>query len=87
MSGRLMKSTADITNKSMPSRPGKRPGERNCMKFYFYDRSGKAREMDMEEVREHLSVNQIEDAIAAKIADPQEEVSYMTVGGYIAVEF
>lgn len=59
------------------------------MKFYFYDRirNGKPREMKMDEVRQHLSLNQIEDAIAAKEADPLEEVSYMTRGGYIVIDF
>ena len=59
------------------------------MKFYFYDRirNGEAREMKMDEVRQHLSLNQIEDGIAAKKADPLEEVSYMTRGGYIVIDF
>ena len=59
------------------------------MKFYFYDRirNGNPREMKMDEVRQHLSLNQIEDAIAAKEEDPLEEVSYMTRGGYIVVDF
>ena len=42
--------------------------------------------MKMSEVREHLSDLQIEDAKDAKRNDPCEEVSYMTVGGYIVVE-
>lgn len=59
------------------------------MKFYFYDRirNGKAQEMSTEEVHQHLTQNQIDDAIEAKKADPLEEVSYMTVGGYIVVDF
>lgn len=59
------------------------------MKFYFYDRirNGEAREMKMAEVREHLSLRQIEDGIAAKEEDPLEEVSYMTRGGYIVIDF
>ena len=59
------------------------------LKFYFYDRirDGEAREMNMDEVRQHLSIQQIEDAIDAKEADPNEEVSYMTRGGYIVVDF
>lgn len=59
------------------------------MKFYFYDRirNGKAREMQMEEVQQHLSQRQIDDAIEAKRADPLEEVSYMTLGGFIVVDF
>lgn len=61
----------------------------NHMKFYFYDRirNGKAREMQMEEVQQHLSQSQIDDAIEAKRADPLEEVSYMTSGGFIVVDF
>lgn len=59
------------------------------MKFYFYDRirNGKAQEMSTEEVHQHLTQNQIDDAIEVKKADPLEEVSYMTVGGYIVVDF
>lgn len=57
------------------------------MKFYFYSNYGERRELTDEEVRMHLSQNQIEDAIAAKIADPLEEVSYMTVCGTIHCEF
>ena len=59
------------------------------MKFYFYDRirNGKPREMKMDEVRQHLSTKQIDDAIDAKKADPLEEVSYMTRGGYIVIDF
>lgn len=59
------------------------------MKFYFYDRirNGKAREMKMEEVQQHLSQSQIDEGIDAKKTDPLEEVSYMTVGGYIVIDF
>ena len=59
------------------------------MKFYFYDRirNGKTREMQMEEVQQHLSQQQIDDAIEAKREDPLEEVSYMTRGGFIVVDF
>ena len=59
------------------------------MKFYFYDRirNGKAREMQMDEVRQHLAQQQIDDAIEAKREDPLEEVSYMTRGGFIVVDF
>ena len=59
------------------------------MKFYFYDRirNGEAREMKMDEVRQHLSQCQINEGIEVKKADPLEEVSYMTVGGYIVVDF
>lgn len=59
------------------------------MKFYFYDRirNGRPREMKMDEVQEHLSPAQIDAAVAAKKEDPNEEVSYMTSGGYIVVDF
>ena len=59
------------------------------MKFYFYDRirNGKAREMQMEEVQQHLSQSQIDEGIDAKKTDPLEGVSYMTVGGYIVIDF
>lgn len=57
------------------------------MNFYFYDKTGKNRKMDMSEVQEHLSDCQIEDAIQAKRENPNEEVSYTTVGGMIVVEF
>lgn len=59
------------------------------MKFYFYDRirNGSPREMKKNEVQEHLSPAQIEAAIAVKKEDPNEEVSYMTRGGYIVIDF
>ena len=57
------------------------------MKFYFQNRQGERRELTEEEVREHMSEYQIGEAIQAKKADPCEEVSYMTVGGYIIVDF
>jgi hypothetical protein len=57
------------------------------MKFYFQDKQGNRREIDREELREHMSEYNIREAIAAKQADPNEEVSYMTVGGFIIVEF
>jgi hypothetical protein len=34
-----------------------------------------------------MSEYNIQEAIAAKQADPQEEVSYMTVGGFIVCDF
>lgn len=43
--------------------------------------------MTMDEVHQHLSEGQIREAIEAKQADPNEEVSYMTVGGYIICDF
>lgn len=58
------------------------------MKFYYQSRDGKTRRvLTDEEVREHLSEAQIEDALDAKYADPDEEVSYMTRGGFIVLEF
>ena len=57
------------------------------MKFYFYGKNGCHREMTDEEVHQHLTTGQIEDSINAKKADPLEEVSYMTVGGFIVVDF
>lgn len=57
------------------------------MKFYFQDKRGNRRELDQDELREHMSEYNIREAIEAKQADPLEEVSYMTVGGFIIVEF
>ena len=57
------------------------------MKFYFVTKDGKRRRMKMSEVREHMGEYQIQEAKDAKRADPNEEVSYMTIGGYIIVEF
>lgn len=56
------------------------------MKFYFQDYKGNRRELSWEELREHMSEYQISEAAEAKQADPLEEVSYMTVGGFIVVE-
>lgn len=55
-------------------------------KFYFQDKQGNRRELDQEELREHMSEYNIREAIAAKRADPQEEVSYMTVDGFIVLD-
>ena len=57
------------------------------MRFYFQDKHGNRRELTEDEVLEHMSPYQVSEAIEAKQADPQEEVSYMTVGGFIIVEF
>ena len=57
------------------------------MKFYFQDNHGNRRELTMDEVHEHMSEYQIGEALDAKRSDPNEEVSYMTVGGYIVVDF
>lgn len=56
------------------------------MKFYFQDYQGNRKELTEDEVREHMSAYQITEAVEAKQADPLEEVSYMTVGGFIVVE-
>lgn len=56
------------------------------MKFYFQDKQGNRRELSPEELREHMSEYQIGEALEAKRADPLEEVSYMTVGGFIVVD-
>lgn len=53
------------------------------MKYYFQNRNGFRKQITMDEVKEHLSAAQIMDAIDAKREDPNEEVSYMTVGGFI----
>lgn len=53
-------------------------------KFYFVSNDGKERRaLSDEELREHMSAYQIGEAKEAKRNDPEEEVSYMTVGGYI----
>lgn len=56
------------------------------MRFYFQDRQGNRKELTDEEVLEHMTPYQVREAIEAKQADPLEEVSYMTVGGFIIVE-
>lgn len=57
------------------------------MKFYLQTSDGNRRELTMDEVHEHMSQYQINEALDAKRNDPNEEVSYMTVGGYIVVDF
>lgn len=56
------------------------------MKFYFQDEHGNRRELSPEELLEHMSEYQIREAIEAKCADLLEEVSYMTVGGFIVLD-
>lgn len=56
------------------------------MKFYFDKHNGETKRLSKEELREHMSEYNIKEATAAKKADPAEEVSYMTVGGFIRVE-
>lgn len=53
------------------------------MRFIFYTKDGKTRELTPEEVLEHMTPYQVSEAIEAKKEDPGEEVSYMTVGGFI----
>lgn len=56
-------------------------------KFYFQSKDGLTyRELSEDEVREHLSAYQIAEALEAKRNDPDEEVAYMTVGGYIVLD-
>ena len=56
-------------------------------KFYFQSKDGTIyRELSHEELREHMSEYQISEALEAKQADPLEEVSYMTVGGFIVLD-
>lgn len=57
------------------------------MRYWFIDKSGNRRELNYGEVLEHLSPCQIKDGELAKIADPMEEVTYMTVGGMIEIGF
>lgn len=56
------------------------------MKFYFDKNDGTSQKLTDEELREHMSEYNIYEATEAKKADPLEEVSYMTVGGFIRVE-
>lgn len=56
------------------------------MKFIYYKTTVEPITLTEEQVREHLSEHQIEEGIRAKQSDPNEEVSYMTVGGYIGIE-
>ena len=65
------------------------------MKFYFYDRirNGSPREMKMDEVREHLSPAQIDDAIEAMMAILQPlimvfmggMVGFLLIGMYLPI--
>ena len=57
------------------------------MTFYFTDNKGNnRRKLKMSEVHQHLSECQIKDAIEDKKNDPDLEVSYMTVSGFITCE-
>lgn len=58
------------------------------MNFYFVDKSGNnRRKLTDDELHQHLSECQIEEAIEAKKEEPYEEVSYMTVGGFIVCDY
>lgn len=57
------------------------------MKFVFYGHNGEVRDLTKEEVHQRLSDKQIKEGIESKIAGPLEEVSYMTAGGFVSVEF
>lgn len=56
------------------------------MKFYYRDKNGHHTQLTEEEARKHLTQEQITEAIAAKRADPLEEVGYMADGGFIICE-
>ena len=57
------------------------------MKLYFTDyKGGSYKELTLEEARKHLSEAQIEEGREAILADPLENVSYMTEGGFIHFE-
>ena len=56
-------------------------------KFYFVSKDGKERrKLNNKELRERLTEFQIDEAIAVKCDCPDEEVSYMTAGGYIILD-
>ena len=57
------------------------------MNFVYVTKRGEVRELLDDEVREYLSEAQIAEAIEAKQADPNEEVSYMAPNGFIICEF
>ena len=57
------------------------------MSFYFQTKDGVRREMTTDEVWEHMSAFEISEALDAKRSAPAMEVIYMTVGGYIVVDF
>lgn len=56
------------------------------MKIYFDKDNGESKKLTKSEALEHLSKFQLEEGIKTKKADPREEVSYMTVGGFIRIE-
>lgn len=57
------------------------------MRYWFIDKAGNRRELNYGEVLAHLSPCQVKDGERAKIEDPLEEVTYMTVGGMIEITF
>ena len=56
------------------------------MKFYFQDYDGNRRELTDAELREHMSEYNIFEAIKSNRGDPDKEVCYMTVGGFVICE-
>lgn len=56
------------------------------MKFMFYGNNGETRAMTIEEVKQRLTDDQINEAVETKLADPLTRVSYMASRGVIALE-
>lgn len=56
------------------------------MRFYFDKQDGTTEELTYEELTEHMSYYQIDDAIDEKIQRPDMELIYETVGGRIRFE-
>lgn len=56
------------------------------MKFYFDQHDGTTTELTYEELREHMSAYQIDEARNTKIERPDMELTYGTVGGRIRFE-
>jgi hypothetical protein len=56
------------------------------MKYYYDQHNGKSKKITKAEALKHLSASQITEGVAAKKADPYEEVSYMTADGFIRIE-
>jgi hypothetical protein len=56
------------------------------MKYYYGQHNGKSKKITKAEALKHLSASQITEGVAAKKADPYEEVSYMTADGFIRIE-
>lgn len=56
------------------------------MKFYFDQHDGTTKELTYEELREHMSAYQIDEALDTKVERPDMELTYGTVGGRIRFE-